>query len=609
MANLFLVEDSRQVKDLLNMGTKNRDKWIALGPSAMWVLGQAGIPYSIPEDFYPSGELEEICVRLHERIELMCNLLDEKIYIEHPELKKQGIHPFLFNFFPLTMLFDTVVSRIFQLQAVLNAYPGYKISIHKARDYPWSIHNITFSNKETIWAHLLSLEGWNREIRFLEQPKEKSKSVIFRIIKPAIRRGLNGMKWVMNTIGRQGEDCLLLHGARYEWECLLPALKEKGYRVLFSDDKIFNLKRKSGKKKLNLEALFDGMGDIINIFEFKGISFYPLLKKRISWILECAVGLCGPVFSKMEELVKRHRIKAVLIAVSSSFVSHVATQAARYFCIPVIVWQHGFMSHKNGRITQLNDFHNMMTSNLVLTFGEEVTKAHLLHVDKFPTRVISVGAVSIDKLRSSVAVLKEAFRNEILYVTTKYYQNMWYYGLHRSFNDRFLFEDQLAILRFLKECVSKYKANVTVKLSPAPLYHDPPCVQNFSHVFRIVKNSPSFKELLPENHIIIIDMPTTTLLQAVATKKPIFVLMRHVGFADSSRKMLEKRVFCADDTGELINAIRRYLEDRIYPADINNDEYLKSHGTYLNDNRSGERAVAVISEIIGKNQGTGLWKN
>ena len=37
--------------------------------------------------------------------------------------------------------------------------------------YPWSAFDITFSNRETLWAHLLSLSGWDCKVKMMEEPK------------------------------------------------------------------------------------------------------------------------------------------------------------------------------------------------------------------------------------------------------------------------------------------------------------------------------------------------------------------------------------------------------------------------------------------------------
>ncbi|MCK4532956.1 hypothetical protein KAU39_04160, partial [bacterium] len=88
-------------------------------------------------------------------------------------------------------------------------------------------------------------------------------------------------------------------------------------------------------------------------------------------------------------------------------------------------------------------------------------------------------------------------------------------------------------------------------------------------------------------------------LQAVATRKPVFILLRHIQYPEYSRKLLERRAVCADTVGELINKIQQYIEHGMYPADVNDDEYLRTHGNHLNDGNSAQRALKKVFKIIG----------
>ena len=63
--------------------------------------------------------------------------------------------------------------------------------------------------------------------------------------------------------------------------------------------------------------------------------------------------------------------------------------------------------------------------------------------------------------------------------------------------------------------------------------------------------------------------------------------------------MLEKRAVCADTVQDLINKIQQYIEYGMYPADVDDDEYLRTHGNHLNDGNSAQRALKKVSEIIG----------
>ncbi|GAG34370.1 unnamed protein product [marine sediment metagenome] len=65
--------------------------------------------------------------------------------------------------------------------------------------------------------------------------------------------------------------------------------------------------------------------------------------------------------------------------------------------------------------------------------------------------------------------------------------------------------------------------------------------------------------------------------------------------------MLERRAVCADEPGELVSSLGKYLDTGIYLADVNDNAFLRAYGTHLDDGRSSERAVEeVLKAIEGK---------
>ena len=629
--NLFLVEHSSHVNDLLSRNMRNKGEWVALGPGAMCALEREGIYYKIPEDFCSNEEMGKLCLIYHDKMEKFCNFMDELLYEKYPELKEWGMQPFLFHIFPLTMLVDGMVSRIFQIRNILNAYLGYKVWVYKAGHYPWGDFDITFSNRETLWGHVLSLQGWDCEVEFLEESKPRRNSLYFAIdkvvlemrkiseffvqkIKKFIKKSfilynsashlkLMGLREIRNAMRKKPERVLLFYNDLYEWRWVLSLLRDKNWRIIFAGETVFkrNIPDVKGREKDSIENLIRKGTDVMSVFEVCGISFYSLLQERLTWIFENSFLQCKNIISQCSEIVSHYNVKAICTANTPVFTDHVLEQASRYFYVPVIRWQHGFMIIQNGRINQLSEFNNMLTSDVVFTFGEEPTHVHELYLHKFCAKVVSIGSSSLDKIWKKSIKRKDVFRKTILYVTTDYYHNRWYNGFYPPFSDRYLFKDQLTIMESLKQMIHVYHAKVTVKL-PRASYFDLQFINDFSSLFRIVIARPSFTELMCGNHIIIIDSPTTTVLQAVATKKPIFVLMRHIGYPDSARKILEKRAVCVDNSQQLINAIKCYIEQKTYPADVNNDEFLKAYGTYLNDGASDKRVVGKVLEMISENQ-------
>lgn len=628
--NLFLVEHYTHVKNLLRMNMRDKGEWIALGPGAMAAFREEGILYKIPEDFYSNEEMGALCLAHHDKLEKFCNYIDEHLNNKHPELKKWGIRPFLFHMFPLTMLIDSMVSRIFQLRNILNAYPGCKVWVYRTPYYLWGMFDIDFSNREALWGHIFSLPGWDHEVKFLEEPKAimaafslrktlvKIKNSLFQITKEFIKSfpSLNNIvfniksgafKRLASWPRRNRGTFMLVHGGIYDWKHTLSLLQEKGYGTFFANNRLFKPKtpNKGKVSTEHLENLIKSEAGLMSVFEVCGISFYPLLKERLAWVFEGSFSGYKSIIPRFEKIIRDYNIKAIFTANTPTFMAHAQKQIARYFQVPVIHWQHGFMFAKNGRITQLNEFNDMMTSDVVFTFGEESARAHELHIDKFPAKVISIGSSSLDKIWEKNKKIKEKFKKTILYVTTNYSHNWWYNGFYPPFSDRYLLKDQLMILELLRQMTYKYNTRVTVKLPKESAFNSR-FIDEFSSSFRMVVDEASFVELMDKNHIIIIDSPTTTTLEAVATKKPVFVLMKHVGYSDSARKALERRAICTDTSHGLIGVVERYLDHGAYHADVNNDEFLRLWGTYLNDGESDRRAVGEVLKIINRNQSSRL---
>lgn len=630
--NLFLAEHSYQVEDFLHRFSPDMGRWIALGPSAMWALDKKGISYSIPEDFYTPIDLEATCLREQEKLESLCNKLDQKLWEKYPELKKLRVCPFLFHIFPLTILVDNLVSRIFQLKAIFNAHPVHTAWVHCGTHRPWDAFDICFSNEETLWGHVLSLPGWKCGTEILEDPPKgvfaanrgircnknsyysHFKQNVDTLIKRSVflytaARGIahQDFKAVFDLLGPSKKNSLLINGGIYEWSYAIPALHTQGWRILFVSNSLFKDKWSSNgatSKSLHCDNE-EAREKIDESFQLEGIGFYPLLEDRFAWIRAKAPQLSLRIASRLKDIVRKYKIQAILCATNPTFRSHVINQVSRFHGLPVIKWQHGFVMYYKNRISQLNQFGDLMTTDAVFTFGKETERAYSFYHSKFPAVVTAVGSASIDKIRESNhnslsdEKSRGSLKTRILYATTSYYQNIWYCGFSPPFNDRLFYRDQSLIIKSLQEIVMSWQfgCEVTFKLSPGKTCQDPPWVDEISNL-KVVKDSQSFVELLQCNDIIIIDCPTTTLLQAIATKKPVFALLHHAGYTEQMQTMLARRAVCANQAEELMKLLRSYLQSGIYHADLNDDAFCKAYGNHLNDGKSIDRAVRLVNKYL-----------
>ncbi|MDQ7816751.1 MAG: hypothetical protein RDU14_06955 [Melioribacteraceae bacterium] len=107
----------------------------------------------------------------------------------------------------------------------------------------------------------------------------------------------------------------------------------------------------------------------------------------------------------------------------------------------------------------------------------------------------------------------------------------------------------------------------------------------------------SFREVMQFAEVFIIDCPTTTLLEALTTTKPLFVLTQFIELNEEAENLLKKRAVCASNVSALVEGLNHFNRSGVYKADVFNDKYLKAFGTHLNDGLSAERDV---TEVLNK---------
>jgi hypothetical protein len=583
------------------------------------------LDYEIPEDFYCPVEFGEFCRHTHKLVESLCEHLDQLIFKFHPDLRSQGMAPFRFHIIRLLQVFDGVRGRVFQLQRIFKAYPTLTACIHMGRSFRWSSDDLFFSNQETLWAQVASLPGWGSRIEILAEPdlsqaqttsRRNQSSIEFfkrRILKSlwltsgARLWSLRNYQGLLNLM-RKDRAALLLIGAPYEWTQVLPILSGEGRKILFTSKEYFETR--TDEDAPVTRDRFDQVEsdpDLMSCFHLGTINYFPLLKERLSWIWRTSPKQFASVARKVAQLKNRHKISAVLRCSSSSGIEHSINQSARSLGIPVFLWQHGAVSHDT-RITQFRDYADAMTSDYTFVYGREAEKAYTRHGQQFSSRVMAVGATTLDSMRATnkhSKTVKQTLhqpRKKLVYATTNYMQNHWYGGWMPVFSDREYYRDQEVVARYLSVAAEKGLSDIIVKLHPSREYQEPPWAERLRRVsgIRVVKDEDSFENLLKQSAAVVLDFPSTTLLQSIAMGVPVFVLTQRWPFPTEGRAMLKERVVAADNAKELITRLEEFLESDSYPADLTATSFLQAYGNYLNDGKSAQRALEILSKILEK---------
>ncbi|MCX5696391.1 MAG: hypothetical protein NTU54_00205, partial [Candidatus Omnitrophica bacterium] len=471
MSDLFLAEHDFQVKDFIRRGFRNSGDWITLGPSAMMALDNEKIPYRIPEDFFMPEDLESACLKSHERVEFLSERLDQLAVEKYTELRDYGIRPFLFSIFPLTIIFDALVSRIFILKAILEANNNCRIFIHSNTSSSFGFFEIAFTMEDTLWGQVLSLAGWDREIEVLPDPIKSKDNALFHSILD--RFSVDAMQRILKSAyfcKVRKKKSILIKGDDM-WHYVEHSLKDKGWRIIRGLGVIKNAEL-PGRERPSVVDSIKSNPELMDYFGYRGICFFSLIEKRLLMLESLAAGSPSRILARLHSLIEGSGLIGILISSSATFTDQAINQLAKYLGLPVINWQHGFIYYDQS-ISQLSEYKELMGSKVLFTYGQEVTRGFNHYLDKFPCKIYSVGSPAIEAIRKKPAALRRYTAKKkmhILYATSTYYQNYWYFGFSPPFSDRLFYQDQLIIIESLNKIALSYKHKITIKLHP--LLHD-----------------------------------------------------------------------------------------------------------------------------------------
>lgn len=630
--NLFLAEYDYQVNDFLARFSNVKGEWIALGPSAMHHLSKKGIPYTIPEDYCSRGEIEKLCVAQFDRLTTVCRELDAVLLGRYPFLKEWGIQPFYFHLWQLGQLADGLLSRVLQIKRILDRFSGSKVYAHLGPPKPWAGFGIGFSQIETLWGRLLSLNGWGVDVCTVSEPmnekgqtlfderfgsglsRSKAKWILSNFagknpfrwsVASSIRSGwtINAWNILKHTMIKKAAAIGVLNGI-YEWDRILPELITDGYPVFFiRGPDLHKRALLSVQPQDDLELKDFLWEDFKKTFNNSQIRYIDILCDRFDYIVSTAPSLAQGIIKGLETFTSKNRITVLLTAVNTDFGSYVTKQFCRIKKIRVLSWQHGAEWY-NKRITQRNDLLNLVSCDKMLVYGDGVKFAYESSplAQEEGCEIIAVGMPSLHPLRD-IYPRSDKKEINILWVFGGYYGNGWYCGFSPPFTDRMHYKEQIIILFSLLKCLrNNQRLSLTIKLAPSHYrYDNPPWVEDLpkSKRIRIVYGRPNFVELLTRHDVVIIDSPTTTLLQAVSTKLPVFVLMSVIRWPDEAVDLLRRRASCAENAVRLMEELEQYTRARTYDGDLENDDFLRQYAVH--NGKAVSTVMSLMQRILNVN--------
>lgn len=628
---LILLETEDQVRDCLLWldGVEGEILIIALTPFAMYELDKNKIYYKIIENYYDSEELYKFGMDNFKKVEDLCKIIDDYLSRTNEKLKKYHITPAFFNFYNLKMIYDGVTIKVFQLNNLIKYEKPDAIIVFEGETYPFddaeNAPYLFFDNRESIYSQLLSLGSW--EVRIIKKPHIQKSSggyakkgetysinlskrlqkwitmdpFIFDFAVVFKKKGPLGIfKYLKNIFVTDRKTPVMLFGAGYNWDDCLDDLHNAGmtptYRI--SED-LYYLNKSLKTKSESLEIVWDNLKheqEFIKFFKEENVNFLPILESRILFLIEKLSVICVLIYEDFNHLIINKGIKAVISAGFPTIVGHTIAQAARNAGIPIVTWQHGGY----GQMDQPLAFYSeLMGSDAHFVFGDGVRKYLEQPAKVVGTKLVTIGSISLEKIKDNQFESKPSSKKVILYITSVILQNYLRINTYPPFEDNHFWNTQKTIINIL----GKYKdCNIIVKQHPSNTTKDTPIrsyVEDKGYNnFTFIKQERSVVELLSNVDVIVIDYPFTTLLQALTTSKPVFVYLGHIHYDEDACSLLGKRAIYSKDLISFNNKLDEYLTNKIYEADVYNRDFLISYGIASLEGSSGIRATIALKQII-----------
>lgn len=647
---LILLEHEGQVKAYLEWSkeTEGQKQVIALSPFAIYELDRQNIPYGLPEDYYdPQQELYKLGIDNYQKVESICAIIDQSIHTACPITAELCIKPAFLSFHHLRALYDAVTIRMLHLFKIINAEKPSVIFIYGTENCPFGISEkepyLSFDNRESIYERLLALAGWKIPVVVLpsvQQPRTahsqrkayqgisgrlkmkiaewlQSRPQLSELAMAVRRERWHGLYHGLNSyLHRKKRAPVLLFGGGYNWDDSVEELQSVGIGPILkiSDDlrhwlsESFPDEVESG----GILSAWNGLqtnSEFRKLFMWEDIDFFRAVEERLRFLVERLTPACLKAYEEASELLKKRGIRAVLSSSLATCTGRSVAQAAHNAKVPVVLWQHGAFEYRPLSGDGYSDlpvtlYDDILPSDYFFTFGEGYVERYEAVATHYGTQIVPIGSSSLDKLcgesRSTIARKRlrlNVNKKVILYVTVQFLQNTLQLAMMPPYLDNRFWQTQRSIIDILgkhNEC------NIIVKMHPNPIYREPPLRsyakdKGFDNLL-FIRNEHSFTELLPATDIIVIDLPQTTLLQALTTSKPMFAYTGQLAIDEKSQRLLRQRTFCHPDLKNFVDAIDKFLSGGSLDMDMDNKEFLQRYGIFKGS--SGVRAAAALKNII-----------
>ncbi|HOK80902.1 MAG TPA: CDP-glycerol glycerophosphotransferase family protein [bacterium] len=596
----------QEVNNLLEKNNSQIQTFICFSPQATAACKLKNLPYFNIEEFYDSGiflELDETMLQYQKNVFIQLDwFLQEKI----KEFKHFDFTPAENYSFFLKVLCDMVfracigLSHLMTVPGLSHVYffPSSATKIDPTLFIGLDVYRKClpiFCERYGIEYTICEVSGDERN--HLKNPVRQFVGTCRRKLKNSISR--------LRTCHSQ----YLVFKPGYDVDEVIEIFQKNRFPVVTLESITDRRKTKSEFKKIlnKLQPLKKDVFDIFqknNFFTWAGVDCFSVILPYLNFWYEVVIPQMYASFVVARDLFKRHRPSGIFLFSPWEVHDFGVLHAAKFLGIPRILYQHGgfegICEYTCYDLTELRqcDYRFVYGNGVADYFNERKNK-----MNEKSAELVPVGSARLDRLRMKMFDERHIRgkigipdnKTVVCYIPTSY-QYHWY-----MCREAYLSCSYFEFLYQLCDIFSKFP-NIQFVYKPFPEFPEDPMAEMLAlrvKNCKVVKDI-SVPEIISSSNAVIIDIPSTALLEAMLTDRPLLVFAdsRFITLLDKARQLLKKRAIVAEKPEDFYSRMTEFLSSIPEVLKRPDCSFVKEYGTYLDDGKSAERAFNKIMEII-----------
>lgn len=412
----------------------------------------------------------------------------------------------------------------------------------------------------------------------------------------------------------RGRGPVVIYNSGYNWDYSLAEFLKQGILPVFriTDKTLPSRSNTSDSIACTYNAILAFCKENASLHQctqFGSIDTSALLFDRISSILSHVITDCADRYAQSQLFFEKTQARCLLLSTQAFHGDRAVIRAAADRGMKVISWQHGgsgFCYHP--MIVQAE----FLDSDIHLVFGEGVKKSHeatcrQAGYRKVPELVV-VGSSWFDEEQRKIqqSCTRNCRSGPVLFITEFFNFNLYYNSA--PLDSSIICDHFWQVQRqFLDLAANNRGVDFVFKLHPADFKGEPSREYAADHKLknlRFIVQEHTVAELVLSASVIVIDLVSTSILQALLSDKPVFIYTGMYRMDERALALLKKRAFTYDKFEDLCCDLEIFFSEGLRPllkrygTDLANTEFIREFGTFRHDGKSASRATDILSTVL-----------